>query len=129
MSRVYEVQHPLIQHHLTRLRDESTRPAEFRLLIQRLAVLLAYEATNDLLVTQAAVQTPLTQSHGHQLTQRIGLVPILRAGLGMVDPILHLIPSAEVWHLGALSRRGNRPAGGILQQAAGIGSGGRGAGG
>ncbi len=100
MSKVYEVQHPLIQHHLTRLREQSTSPAEFRLLLQRLAVLLAYEATNDLLVRRIEVQTPLTQTEGNQLGQRIGLTPILRAGLGMIDPILNLIPSAEVWHLG-----------------------------
>ena len=100
MSQVYEVQHPLIQHHLTRLRDETTPPPEFRLLIQRLAVLLAYEATNDLVVRRIDVQTPLVETDGHQLSQRIGLIPILRAGLGMVDPILNLIPSAEVWHLG-----------------------------
>ena len=100
MSKVYEVQHPLIQHHLANLRSLDTPPPEFRQLIQRLAVLLAYEATHDLMVRPAELQTPLTKTTGHQLSQRIGLIPILRAGLGMVDPILNLIPSAEVWHLG-----------------------------
>jgi len=95
-----EVCHPLVSHHLARLRDESTPPEEFRQLIQRLAVLLAYEATQDLALKQVEVQTPLTATHCHTLSQRIGLVPILRAGLGLVDPILNLIPSAEVWHLG-----------------------------
>ena len=100
MPAVNEVSHPLIQNHLARLRDASTGPAEFRLLIQRLAVLLAYEATKDLIVEEINVHTPLTTAIGHRLRQRIGLVPILRAGLGMVDPLLNLLPAAEVWHLG-----------------------------
>ena len=100
MSCVVEVSHPLIRHHLTRLRDRSTSPVEFRSLIERLAVLLAYEATQDLLVREVQVETPLAETTGHQLSQTIGLVPILRAGLGMVDAVLNLIPTAEVWHLG-----------------------------
>ncbi len=100
MSRVFEVAHPLIQHHLARLRDQQTPPAEFRLLIQRLAVLLAYEATKDLKTKPVEVQTPLARTAAQVLEQRIGLIPILRAGLGMVDPVLNLIPTAEVWHLG-----------------------------
>lgn len=95
-----ELDHPLVQHHLARLRDATTPPEEFRLLIQRLAALLAYEATKDLCTEPVEVQTPLTTTTCHTLAQRIGLVPILRAGLGLVDPILNLIPSAEVWHLG-----------------------------
>jgi uracil phosphoribosyltransferase len=90
----------LIQHHLSRLRDRRTPPAEFRQLVQRLAVLLAYEATKNLKLSATEIETPLTKTTGQMLAQRIGLVPILRAGLGMVDPILNLIPSAEVWHLG-----------------------------
>jgi len=100
MSSITEVQHPLISHHLTRLRDSHTPPAEFRQLVQRLSVLLAYEATSDLALRPAEIETPLTRMTGRALAQRIGLVPILRAGLGMVDPILNLIPTAEVWHLG-----------------------------
>jgi uracil phosphoribosyltransferase len=100
MSRVIQVDHPLIKHHLARLRDKSTPSPEFRQLIHRLAVLLAYEATQDLLLQTIELETPLVRTKGHALSQRIGLVPILRAGLGMVDPILNLIPSAEVWHLG-----------------------------
>lgn len=100
MSIVTTVGHPLVAHHLTRLRDSTTQPAEFRSLVRRLAALLAYEATQDLHVRQQSVQTPLTTTAGHRLDQRIGLVPILRAGLGMVDPIIDLIPDAEVWHLG-----------------------------
>src|SRR5919106_4757135 len=100
MSGVFEVQHPLIQCHLTRLRDTSTPPNEFRQLVNRLASLLAYEATKDLRAEPVTVQTPLAIAEGRRLAQRIGLIPILRAGLGMVDPVLELIPSAEVWHLG-----------------------------
>ncbi len=100
MSGVFEVQHPLIACHLTRLRDKSTPPQEFRALVNRLASLLAYEATKDLRTERVTVETPLTKTEGRALAQRIGLVPILRAGLGMVEPILELIPQAEVWHLG-----------------------------
>lgn len=100
MPQVVEVCHPLVHHHLARLRDKSTPPVEFRSLIQRLTGLLAYEATQDLLLHDVAVETPLTTMTGRTLSQQIGLVPILRAGLGMVDPVLNLIPSAEVWHLG-----------------------------
>jgi len=95
-----EVNHPLIKHHLSRLRDRHTPPAEFRQVVQRLAVLLAYEATKDLAIHPLEIETPLTRMTGQALSQRIGLIPILRAGLGMVDPILNLIPTAEVWHLG-----------------------------
>ena len=100
MSHLVEVSHPLIKHHLSRLRDKHTPPAEFRELVQRLAVLLAYEATSDLALSSIEIETPLTRAKGHGLSQRVGLVPILRAGLGMVDPILNLLPMAEVWHLG-----------------------------
>jgi uracil phosphoribosyltransferase len=97
---VFEVDHPLIRHHLTRLRDERTEPYEFRALICRLASLLAYEATKDLVEEPHTVRTPIQETEGRKLRERIGLVPILRAGLGMVDPILEMIPTAEVWHLG-----------------------------
>jgi uracil phosphoribosyltransferase len=100
MSGVFEVQHPLIACHITRLRDQTTLPAEFRQLVHRLASLLAYEATKDLRAEPVMVQTPLAKTEGRQLAQRIGLIPILRAGLGMIDPVLELIPTAEVWHLG-----------------------------
>ncbi len=100
MTHLYKIAHPLIQSHLARLRDKTTPSAEFRLLIQRLTVLLAYEATHDLEVVPTEVETPLQRTTCHVLQKRIGLVPILRAGLGMVDPLLDLIPTAEVWHLG-----------------------------
>ena len=99
-SGVIEVDHPLIRHHLTQLRDERTSPSEFRTLVRRLSTLLAYEATKDLLDRDEPIRTPNCEHVGRALSERIGLVPILRAGLGMVDPILDLIPTAEVWHLG-----------------------------
>lgn len=100
MAGVYETTHPLVRHHLARLRDTATEPAEFRTLVQRLAGLLAYEATQDLQSRALDVCTPLAVTTCQVLRERIGLVPILRAGLGMVDPVLHLLPMAEVWHLG-----------------------------
>lgn len=100
MNGVFEVAHPLIEHHLTRLRDRNTQPTEFRALVQRLATLLAYEATKDLEVRPHTVETPLCEHTGRELSERVGLIPILRAGLGMIDPVLELIPTAEVWHLG-----------------------------
>ena len=100
MTFLFAADHPLIEHHLVRLRDRETSPSEFRSLVGRLAGLLAYEATKDLEVTPTSVMTPVDRAEGSQLSQRIGIVPILRAGLGMVDPVLNFIPDAEVWHLG-----------------------------
>jgi uracil phosphoribosyltransferase len=97
---VFPVKHPLVHHHVTRMRRESTKSSEFRGLVRKLAVLMAYEATKDLATNPYEVQTPLTTAEGVQLRGRLGLVPILRAGLGMVDPVLDLLPMAEVWHLG-----------------------------
>lgn len=100
MSKLSIVDHPLVAHHLTRLRATETGPDEFRHLVRRLATLLAYEATKDLGVAPVEVVTPLTTTQGSRLQERVGLVPILRAGLGMVDPMLDLLPDSEVWHLG-----------------------------
>ena len=100
MANLFEVDHPLIKTQIARLRDQATTPEQFRYAVSRLAVLLAYEATKDLAVSTVQIQTPITKTTGHQLADRLGLVPILRAGLGMVDPILNLVPHAEVWHLG-----------------------------
>lgn len=100
MQNVIQIDHPLVQHHLVRLRDRTTPPAEFRRIVQRLSILLSYEASKDLAVRPVRVRTPLASANGRELKHRIGLVPILRAGLGMVDAVLNLIPDAEVWHLG-----------------------------
>jgi len=100
MENVHVIDHPLIRHSLTRLRDVSTRPQEFRAITTRLTGLLAYEATRDLRVKSVPVQTPLQPTTGSQLAGRIGIIPILRAGLGMAESLLQMIPAAEVWHLG-----------------------------
>jgi len=92
--------HPLVEHHLAALRDRATDPEGFRRALRRLSILLAYEALRDLPLRRTTVQTPLARAPARRVTARIGLIPILRAGLGMVDPILDLIPEAEVWHLG-----------------------------
>jgi uracil phosphoribosyltransferase len=97
---IHLVKHPLVEHHVTRMRRESTRPSEFRGLVRRLATLMAYEATQDLPTQPYQVTTPICEAEGVQIKGRIGIVPILRAGLGMVDPVLDLLPMAEVWHLG-----------------------------
>jgi uracil phosphoribosyltransferase len=97
---IVPVRHPLVQYHVTKLRDEATAPPEFRNSVRCLAALMAYEATKDLPVVKTRVQTPLAEADGVALTGRVGLVPILRAGLSMVDPVLDLLPTAEVWHLG-----------------------------
>jgi uracil phosphoribosyltransferase len=92
--------HPLILHKLARLRDRATGPAEFRDLVRDLAQLLFYEATLDLQLAPVTVPTPLADSKSHRIADRIGLMPILRAGLGMAEAILEMIPEARVWHLG-----------------------------
>ncbi|HUE75974.1 MAG TPA: uracil phosphoribosyltransferase [Chloroflexota bacterium] len=100
MHGVHIVEHPLARHKLTLLRRAETEPKKFRELVQELAMMLAHEATRDLAVAQATVMTPLGPTGGHQLAERVGLIPILRAGLGMVEGIWHLLPTAEVWHIG-----------------------------
>lgn len=100
MSQLTQLSHPVVQHHLAALRDAETEPAEFRRLVRCLTSLLACAATEDLALQDCTVQTPLVSMTGRRLSQRIGLVPILRAGIGMVEPFLDLVPSAEVWHLG-----------------------------
>jgi len=100
MDNVFQSTHPLVQHKLTRLRDRATEPKKFRELIREIAALIAYEATLDLAVAPASVETPLEQTQGAILREKIGLVPILRAGLGMVEGIWELMPTAEVWHIG-----------------------------
>jgi uracil phosphoribosyltransferase len=100
MNRIHEIDHPLVKHHIAALRDKATSSPEFRRLMRRLAILLAYEATKNLQLRHTVIETPLTDTEGQVLSQRIGLIPILRAGLGLVDPVLDLIPDAEVWHLG-----------------------------
>jgi len=100
MSNLYESKHPLVAHKLTRLRDKNTEPKKFRELIREVSALLVYEATADLETSPLKVLTPLAEADGFELKQPIGLVPILRSGLGMVEGIWGLMPTAEVWHIG-----------------------------
>ena len=100
MSNVHESKHPLVAHKLSRLRDKNTEPKKFRELVREIAGLLAYEATADLQTTAVEIETPLEKMQAQQLKEKIGLVPILRAGLGMVEGIWELMPGAEVWHIG-----------------------------
>ena len=100
MNQVYESQHPLVRHKLTHLRQTKTGVRRFKELVCELTTLLAYEALADLALVETEVTTPLDQAAGHVLADRVGLVPILRAGLGMVDGIWEMIPSAEIWHIG-----------------------------
>jgi uracil phosphoribosyltransferase len=93
-------QHPAVRHKLGILRDVRTEPKKFREVVRELSWLLGYEALADARTRQLDVQTPLETMDGEELADRIGLIPILRAGLGMVDAMLELMPTAEVWHLG-----------------------------
>ena len=100
MSQVTKIDHPLVEHHLCTVRNKATAPSEFRAAIQRLAVLVGVDATRDLSIRPTKIQTPIAEADCQELSVRIGLVPILRAGLGMVDPLQDLLPDAAVWHLG-----------------------------
>lgn len=100
MSKTSILDHPLVDCHLTTLRKKSTNPVEFRRSVGRLSTLLAYDATNDLHTSELPIETPIQKMIGRQLLHRIGLIPIMRAGIAMVDPMLDLIPGSEVWHLG-----------------------------
>lgn len=101
-SQVHVSTHPLVQHKLALLRDQRTDPKKFRELLEEIAILIAYEATADLATEEVTVVTPLGQASGYRLRERIGLVPILRAGLGVMEGIWSMMPSAEVWHIGLL---------------------------
>ncbi len=103
MSRIYISSHPLVQHKLALLRSRDTEPKKFRELVREISTLLVYEATADLETEPVEVQTPLALAPGRKLAGEIGLIPILRAGLGMVEGAWLMLPGAEVWHIG-LSR-------------------------
>lgn len=100
MSNVFASPHPLVAHKLSRMRNKDTEPKKFRELVREIAALLCYEATADLLTVPRQVETPLATMTGSELREKIGLVPILRAGLGMVEGVWELMPVAEVWHIG-----------------------------
>ncbi|NCF64373.1 MAG: uracil phosphoribosyltransferase [Chloroflexi bacterium] len=97
---VFESKHPLVKHKLTLLRKSSTEPKKFRELVRELAMLLCYEATAELGLKAITVESPMGTAAGSELVDTIGLIPILRAGLGMVEGIWEMMPGAEVWHIG-----------------------------
>jgi uracil phosphoribosyltransferase len=92
--------HPAVLHKLALLRNAATEPKKFRELVREISWLVGYEALADARTRPIRIETPIEQTDGVQLADRIGLVPILRAGLGMVDAMLELMPTAQVWHLG-----------------------------
>lgn len=100
MTNVFVSEHPLVAHKLTKLRDINTSPKKFRELVREISALLTYEATTDLSTSSMEVTTPMGTTVGSELSDKIGLVPILRAGLGMVEGVWGLMPNAEVWHIG-----------------------------
>ena len=101
MGKVYIFDHPLIQHKLTHIRKKETGTKEFRELVDEIATLMAYEATRELPLTEVEIETPVAKTKSKVLAgKKIGIVPILRAGLGMVDGMRKLIPAAKVGHVG-----------------------------
>jgi len=101
MGKVTVLDHPLIQHKLSLIRDENTSSKEFRNLVEEVAMLMAYEVTRDFPLKEVEVKTPIAVAKTKRIAGRkVALVPILRAGLGMVDGMLKLIPAAKVGHIG-----------------------------
>src|SRR5690242_11947290 len=97
---VHVSKHPLVRHKIALLRDAATDPQTFRQLVGELGQLLFYEATTDLELTAVSVRTPLADCPSEVIWERVGIVPILRAGLGMAESMLRVLPKASVWHLG-----------------------------
>lgn len=101
MSKVVEMDHPLIKHKLTFIRDKNTGSKEFRELVSELAMLMGYEVTRDMELEEIEIETPVTKMKAQVIAgKKVGIVPILRAGLGMVDGLVNLIPTAKVGHIG-----------------------------
>ena len=100
MTQLHVSQHPLVKHKLTALRSVDTDHRSFRELVRELTLLLTYEATQDMELVDKTVTTPMGEAKGSQVKETIGLVPVMRAGMGMVDGIMELLPSVQVWHIG-----------------------------
>ena len=100
MGQVFCSGHPLIAHKLAYLRRYTTEPKKFREVVREITTLLTYEATQDLATAEEVVETPLAPATCRVVSERVGLVPVLRAGLGMVEAVLELLPYAQVWHIG-----------------------------
>lgn len=100
MPELHVSTHPLIRHKLAILRDKTTEPKKFRQLIREIAMMMLVDATVDMPIVEISVETPMGGAKGHRMGARLGLVPVLRAGLGMVDGVLEMVPYAQVWHIG-----------------------------
>lgn len=101
MSKIYIMEHPLVQHKVTMLRDKNTSTKDFRELAEELSLLMAYEVTRDLPLKEIEVETPICKTKAKAVSGRsVGIIPILRAGLGMVNGMLKLVPNAKVGHIG-----------------------------
>ena len=101
MSKLIVFDHPLIQHKLSIMRDERTGPKEFRELLEEISMLMIYEVTRDLPLEEVEIKTPVSMAKGKMLSgKKVGIVPILRAGLGMVDAVIKMIPAAKIGHIG-----------------------------
>ena len=100
MGKLIIIDHPLVQHKVTMLRNINTGNKEFRELVEEIATLICFEATRDLPTIETTVETPICAAKGRQIEKKLGLVPILRAGIGMVNGMLNLMPTAKVGHLG-----------------------------
>jgi len=99
-SNLHISTHPLARHKLTILRNQDTEPKKFREVVRELAIMLVVDATADLQLAPLPIATPLTETMGYKLAENVGLIPILRAGLGMLEGALEMLPSAQVWHIG-----------------------------
>ena len=103
-DNVTVLNHPVIKHKISILRDINTGSNEFRSIIKEISIILAYEATKDLDLEQYELETPITKTTGYKLSgKKLGIVPILRAGLGMVDGVLEVFPAAKIGHIGTVS--------------------------
>ncbi|MGG7165217.1 uracil phosphoribosyltransferase [Clostridium ihumii] len=101
MSKLTQIEHPLIKHKLAMIRDKNTGSKDFRELVEEVAMLMAYEVTRDIQVEDVEIETPICKTTCKMLSgKKLAIVPILRAGLGMVDGMLKLIPAAKVGHIG-----------------------------
>lgn len=100
LADVHISSHPVVAHKLTRLRDQKTKPPEFYRVVKELGALLAYEATTDLALVEKPIETPLKPMVGYRLAGGVGVVPILRAGLGLAEGFREVFPEVQVWHLG-----------------------------
>ena len=101
MSKVHVIDHPLVQHKVSLMRDKETGPKEFRELLNEISMLMAYEVTRDLPLKTVEIETPICRAQTQVIAgKKLAIVPILRAGLGMVDGIMNLVPAAKVGHIG-----------------------------